>query len=85
MKKIKLDKYEKDVLKSYEGGEWKLVPNQKQELERIRQISRNTLARNKAINIRISAPTLHKLRTKAAEKGLPYQTLIASILHQYNG
>jgi len=84
MKDYKLDKEEKEILARYARGEYRSVKNKKV-LDKYAEYARNTLARNKNINIRISAPTLHKLRTKAAEKGLPYQTLIASILHQYNG
>ncbi|HEY4493364.1 MAG TPA: CopG family antitoxin [Candidatus Paceibacterota bacterium] len=84
-KNLKLDKEEREILRSYERGEWKRVPLTQKERARIQTMARNTLLRNRNINIRISERTLHKLKTKAAEKGLPYQTLIASILHQYDG
>ncbi|HEY4515108.1 MAG TPA: antitoxin [Candidatus Paceibacterota bacterium] len=84
-KNYKLDKEEKELLKALDKKWPKSVPNVKEEMEKARQAARNTLLRNKNINIRISEWDLHKLRTRAVEKGLPYQTLIASILHQYNG
>ncbi len=84
MKKISLNREEKAIEARYNHGEYVSVTDKKV-LDRYKQAARNTLLRNKNINIRISERTLHKLRTKAAEKGLPYQTLIASILHQYNG
>ncbi len=84
IKYYELDKEEKELLESYERGEWKSVPNLKKEMARFRESARLTLARSKNINIRLSERDLMKLKGKAAEQGLPYQTLVASIIHQYN-
>jgi predicted DNA binding CopG/RHH family protein len=84
MKKLTLDKEERGIETRYKRGEYESITDKKM-LDKYREYAKATLARNKNINIRISEMTLHKLRTKAAEKGLPYQTLVASILHQYNG
>jgi len=83
MAKIKLDKEEKDLLDSYERGEWKSVKNLKEELEKHKGYARQTLKKDKRVNIRISSMVLDELQTRAVEDGMPYQTLISSILHRF--
>lgn len=83
MRHYELDKEEQELLDMVEAGDFRPVPNVKKEIERFRAAARATLSRNKNINIRISERTLHRIKAKAAEKGLPYQTLISSLLHQY--
>ncbi len=85
MKKIdfKLTKEEKEILDAYERGEFVSIDNLEEEKERFAQIAKNTTQKKKNINLRISEKTLHKLKVKAAEEGLPYQTLASSILHKY--
>ena len=79
----KLDKEERDLLASVERGEWKRVKNYKTEVERLRQAARNTLRKDKRVNIRMSAKDLSELQVKAVEEGIPYQTLMSSVLHKY--
>jgi predicted DNA binding CopG/RHH family protein len=83
MKKIKLDPEEQDILDSFERGEWKPVPNQKREIARHMQYAKKTLAKDQRVNIRISSRDLEQLQTIAVEDGLPYQTLMASVLHRF--
>ena len=83
MAKIKLDKEEKDLLNSYERGEWKSVKNLKEEIEKHRVYARQTLKKDKRVNIRISSMVLEEIQTRAIEDGMPYQTLISSILHRF--
>ena len=83
MKNYKLDKEEKDLLKSLEKGEWKRIKNFELEKKRFAEAARNTLNKTKNINIRITERTLVRLKTKAIEEGLPYQTLAASVLHKF--
>lgn len=83
MAAIKLDKEEKDILDSYERGEWKSVKNLKNEVEKHRGYVRQTLKKDKRVNIRISSMVLDEIRTRAVEDGIPYQTLISSILHRF--
>ena len=71
------------MLNAFERGEFKPVKNAATEIRKLRAAARAHLSRTKNINIRLSERTLHKLRVKAMEQGLPYQTLIASLLHQY--
>jgi len=83
MAEIKLDKEEKDLLDSYERGEWKSVKNLKKEIERHKGYARQTLKKDKRVNIRISSMVLDEIQTRAVEDGMPYQTLISSILHRF--
>lgn len=83
MKKTKLDKEERKLLDSFEGGEWKRVKNVKREIAKHRVYARNTLRKDRRVNIRISSKDLEELQAIATEDGLPYQTLMASVLHRY--
>lgn len=74
-----LDDYEKEILDAYENG--KLTPLDSE--TDFQTIARNTMKKNKKINIRISENDLAALQRKAAREGIPYQTLIGSILHKY--
>jgi predicted DNA binding CopG/RHH family protein len=83
MKDPKLDAEEKELLESYERGEWKTVENIKEERAMLREAARETLRKEKRINIRLSAKDLFDIQAAAAEEGMPYQTLISSIIHKY--
>jgi len=83
MNRPKFDKEERELLDSYERGEWKSVKNLKEEIEKHRGYARQTLKKDKRVNIRISSMVLDELQTRAVEDGMPYQTLISSILHRF--
>ena len=74
---------EQEILASFERGEWSPVRNQKGESARFRAAAAATLLKNKRVNIRISSRDLEGLQAKAAEEGVPYQTLMASVLHKF--
>ena len=79
----KLDKEEQELLKSIESGEWQSVDNLEDEIKKHKEIAKNTLKKDKRINIRLSSNDLQMLKTTAVELGMPYQTLVSSVLHQY--
>jgi len=81
--KAKEGKYEEDILASFERGEWNSVSNLKDEIARYAASAAATLIKDKRINIRLSSRDLEDVQTRAAEEGMPYQTLIASVLHKY--
>jgi predicted DNA binding CopG/RHH family protein len=83
MKKLYLDDEERDLMESVERGEWESVKNLKREIKKHQQYARNTLRKDKRVNIRISSRDLEALQTKAVEDGIPYQTLMGSILHRF--
>lgn len=74
---------EQEILASFELGEWKSVRNQKGEIERFKASAAATLLKNKRVNIRISSLDLEGLQARAAEEGVPYQTLMSSVLHKF--
>jgi predicted DNA binding CopG/RHH family protein len=79
---MKLDAYELEILHAYESGE--LIPGAtRAELERMQNAARATAIKDQRINIRLSSNDLRDIQTKALQEGLPYQTLIASVLHKY--
>ena len=74
---------EEEILASFERGEWKPVRDQKGEIARFQAAAEATLLKDKRVNIRISSRDLEGLQAKAAEEGVPYQTLMASVLHKF--
>ncbi len=79
----RLDSEEQKILESLERDEWRPVGNQAKELERYRGYARETFKKDARVNIRISKKDLDSLQKKALEEGIPYQTLMASVLHKY--
>ena len=78
----KLDDYESQVLGAFEKGRLKSVAS-KTELTKLRAAARATASKDRRVNIRLSSGDLSDIQTKALEQGMPYQTLIASVLHKY--
>jgi predicted DNA binding CopG/RHH family protein len=79
----KYDKFENEIVEAYEKGELISTDPSKAELENFRSAARLTSIKNRRVNIRISFPDLMDLQARALEEGIPYQTLIASVLHKY--
>jgi predicted DNA binding CopG/RHH family protein len=78
----KLDPYELGVLHAYESGKLKSTAS-KPELQKMRAAARATAVKDRRVNIRLSTVDLLDIQAKALEEGMPYQTLIASVLHKY--
>ena len=83
MKMILTQKEEKELIKSVESGEWKSVKNREKELSRYREAARETLRKDARINIRLTKRDFFNLKSKALREGIPYQTLVASVIHKY--
>jgi predicted DNA binding CopG/RHH family protein len=79
----RLDRYEKQILSAYERGMLKSVVTSAVSLRRYREYARATLTKNRRVNIRMSTIDLADIQARAAEEGIPYQTLMASILHKF--
>ena len=77
------DSDEREILVSYDRGEWKSIKDKKRETKRLQRYARKTMEKDRRINIRMSSKDLTELQTRALEEGIPYQTLISSILHKY--
>ena len=78
----KLDNEEKEILKSYENDEWVSVSNPS-DIAKYTVAARNTFKKDKRVNIRISELDLELIQERALREGLPYQTLMSSVLHKY--
>jgi len=78
----KIDDYELEVLSAFEKGKLKSVAT-KTELARLKAAARATAIKDRRVNIRLSSGDLNDIQVKALEEGVPYQTLIASVLHKY--
>lgn len=77
----KLNKEEKKLERSFARGEWKAVP--KSEVRRFQGYFREAVQKSKRINIRLSPGDLEGMQRRAVEEGIPYQTLMASVIHKY--
>ena len=78
----KIDAYEKEILTAFEKGGLKSVAN-KGELQKLKDAARATAVKDRRVNIRLSSIDLGDIQVRALEEGVPYQTLIASVLHKY--
>jgi predicted DNA binding CopG/RHH family protein len=84
MKKTEyLDKYERELAKSLEKEEW-VSDLTKKERKQYEKYARYGLNKQKRINIRMTERDLKKIRAKAVEEGIPYQSLISMLIHKYN-
>jgi len=80
---VELDKEEQMLSESVERGEWQSIENLDEEIAKSKEYAKNTFIKNQRMNIRISQKDLNALKIRAAEEGLPYQTLVSSIIHKY--
>ena len=83
MNDLKLQPDELELLASYENEEWLSVKNVKEQAAQYQAYARATFRKGKRVNIRISERDLLDLQKRALREGIPYQTLIASVLHKY--
>ena len=82
---VRLDREEQELLDSFERDEWRVVEGRAAQLARYGEYARATFKKDRRVNIRISSKDLEALQKRALEEGIPYQTLMASILHKYVG
>jgi len=83
MKDFNLESEEIELLESLESGEWNSVNNLEDEIQTHQNIAKSTLKKDKRVNLRMSSKDLEAIKTYAVEEGLPYQTLMSSVLHKF--
>jgi len=83
VKNFKLNEEENELLDSIELGEWNSVDNLEEEISSHKTIANNTLKKDKRVNLRMTAKDLEAIKIYAVEEGLPYQTLMSSVLHKF--
>jgi predicted DNA binding CopG/RHH family protein len=82
MDDFELDEEEREILEAFESGQ--LVPVDKEAvIARLQSYADATLRKDRRVNIRITGYDLEALKNIALEEGIPYQTLMSSILHKY--
>lgn len=81
--KSKFDKEEREILTAFEKGELKPIRHQNKIISRLQKAARSTITKDKRVNIRISSKDLAELQVLAIQDGIPYQTLMSSVLHKY--
>ena len=79
----KMDKEEHDLLKSFDDDEWAPVRDREKEMLRYRSYAMESARKNKRVNIRLAERDLQRIKEIALREGIPYQTLIAGVLHRY--
>ena len=79
----KLNTEEKEILNAFEKGELKRAKNVTSELEQHKLIAEATFKKDARINIRLSSRDLRALQVRALKEGVPYQTLVSSVLHKF--
>lgn len=77
-----IDEFERDIVSDYDAGILRSVAT-RAELAELKTAARATAIKDRRVNIRLSSADLHDIQTRALEEGIPYQTLIASVLHKY--
>ena len=80
---MKLDKEEQAILAAVEAGEWKPVEDLEARKKSYRKVARATIRKDSRVNIRLPKKDVTAIQVKAMEEGIPYQTMMASILHKY--
>ncbi|HDM77211.1 MAG TPA: antitoxin [Deltaproteobacteria bacterium] len=83
MKMKNLDKEEREIMESVERGEWIATKDQDKDAEKLVSAAKTTLVKDMRMNIRISRRDLNALKIRAMQEGIPYQTLVSSIIHKY--
>ena len=81
--KNRLTEEEQEILDSFERGEWVPVKDLSKRKRELIRYARNTLKKDKRLNIRISERDLNELQKKVVSEGLPYQTFVSSIIHKF--
>ncbi|MBF0274719.1 MAG: antitoxin [Nitrospinae bacterium] len=77
---VPLDPEEEDVLNSFNQGEW---VSKNENLDKYKTAAKETFGKTHRINFRVSENDFRNIQIKARELGLPYQTLVSSIIHRY--
>jgi predicted DNA binding CopG/RHH family protein len=79
----KLDSEEKEILEAFESGKLKRVKGAPEKIAEHQKIAEATFKKDARINIRLSSRDLRALQARALKEGIPYQTLVSSVLHKF--
>ena len=79
----KMSTEEKEILEKFERGELRPASNVGHELVQARQAARNTFNKTRRVNLRVTERDFSLAHARAREEGIPYQTLLSSVIHKY--
>ena len=79
----KISTEEKNILESVETDEWRSIRSKKKESERLQAYASETFRKNRRVNIRMAGRDVEAIQKRAILEGIPYQTLMASVLHKF--
>jgi predicted DNA binding CopG/RHH family protein len=83
MAKIDSNHEDKEILASYEGGEWRSVSNLQREIRRYQKYAQSWIEDNALVFLTLPADDFERLKRKAKQTGIPYQTLLTNLVHQF--
>lgn len=83
MKKYQLDPEEQGILDAFENGELQPVPNSEKEVARLTNLFKAAGKKTSRVSLRMNENDYLRAKEVAMQEGLPYQTLLSSILHKY--
>ena len=78
-----LNAEERDILERFERDEVRPAPDAEREIDLARQAARNTFNKTRRVNLRMTERDFNLAHSRAREEGLPYQTLLSSVIHKY--
>ena len=78
-----MDAEERDILDRFERGELRPAPDADRKMEEARKAAHNTFKKTRRINLRVTERDYMLVRARAREEGIPYQTLLSSVIHKY--
>lgn len=78
-----LDPEEQEILDAFERGELRSVDGLEEEIRRAQEMARNTFNKTKRVNLRLTEWDFDRAHVRAREEGIPYQTLLSSVIHKY--
>ena len=81
--KDKMSAEERKILDVFERGELRSAPIAERELQEARQVARNTFNKTRRVNLRMTERDFNLAHSRAREEGIPYQTLLSSVIHKY--
>ena len=79
----KMSTEEREILEKFELGELRPASNVEHEIETARQAARNTFNKTRRVNLRVTERDFSLAHARAREEGIPYQTLLSSVIHKY--
>ena len=74
---------EREILDRFERNELRSIPGAEREMEAARRMARSTFNKTRRVNLRVTERDFSLAHSRAREEGIPYQTLLSSVIHKY--